>query len=177
MISKLNALIQNSLQLLLRTRTWILAVCFLSVLCFGWLDVFTYYIAPVIFLLWFGWVVAIACYGSTITGKKRIKYLNPKHVLYCALTFLLGLLFDQYARLDGEGVALTTIFYILFTLFRLYCFWYIFIMAARIVAITVYGNDRKLANIVNCFLRLFFFPFGVFAVQPAIRKAFRARMA
>ena len=161
------------LKFLLQIKTWKLFCVFITIFLFGWLDFFESYIAPLIALVWFCWVVSIAYNGQDLLDGVSINWLTKTRLQWTAIAlFVLGLLCAFLSPLTNNGRDLPSVIIISLALIAMYCFYYVFIAAAVIIATIEYKRKADFGSSFGYFLRLIVFPLGVVGIQPILNKQF-----
>ena len=163
----------DRLKFLLQIKTWKLFCVFISIFLFGWSTFFEIYILPIIILLWFCWVVSIGYNGQDLLGELSISWLTKKRFQWTAIVlFVLMLASILLSSFTNNGSDISPIIIIAFALIGMYCFYYVFIASAVVIATIEYKRKADFGSSFGHFLRLLIFPLGVFGIQPILNKQF-----
>jgi hypothetical protein len=164
----------DKLKFLLQIKTWKLFSIFILVLLFGWSKTFENFLAPFIVLLWFCWVISIGYNGQDFLNGITINWLTkPKFITRVGILFLVaivGLFMPDHKSNDTNSFLLITNIVIAFV--GLYCFYYVFVSTAVVIATIEYRRKAEFWSSFGHFLRLLVFPLGVVGIQPILNKEF-----
>ena len=164
----------DKLKFLLQIRTWKLFCVYASLIFFGWISFFEHFIAPVIILTWFTWVISIGYNGQDFLNGLPPNWLTKSKYKLRAIVLFLIIVFSLF--LPDQTKLETNPFYLIiiipFTLVGLYCFYYIFIAAAVVTATIEHKRKPEFWTSFGYFFRLLVFPLGVVGIQPILNNEF-----
>ncbi len=164
----------DKLKFFLQIKTWKLFCLYVSLILFGWISFFENFIAPVIIIIWFTWVVSINYNGQDFLNGLTPKWLTKTkykiRVLILISLMVLSPFLPEQTRLDTNPLFFIVI--IPFTLVGLFCFYYVFIATAVVVATIEHRRKPEFWSSCGHFFRLLVFPLGVVGIQPILNKEF-----
>jgi len=164
----------DKLKFFLQIKTWKLFCLYISLFVFGWISFFENFIAPVIIIIWFTWIVSIGYNGQDFLNGLTPNWLTKTKFKIRVLILISLIVFSPFlpdqTMLDTNPLFLIIIIPI--TLVGLYCFYYIFIATTVVISTMEHRRKPEFWSSFGHFFRLIVFPLGVVGIQPILNKEF-----
>ena len=163
----------KKLEFLLQIKKWKLFCLFISPFLLSWIPFVETYISPLILIIWFAWVVSIGYNGQDYLRAVKINWLTKKklilRVYYVLALFIISIFLPKQNDNDAD-----TFFFIIVPLIIIgvYCIYYIFIATAVIITTIEHRRKAEFWTTFGHFIRLFFFPLGVYGIQEILNREF-----
>lgn len=110
---------------------------------------------------------------STGMGRLRLFMLMPIIYVACITIYMIGFSFKRgayLASIPGAAFAITIMAALLLHLFSMFCIFYCLYVAARTLRATELKRPVTFGDFVGEFFLMWFFPVGVWIIQPRINK-------
>lgn len=160
------------MDLLLRFKPWHLFFLLLIPAMFSWFSRFALIWDSIFFVFYTGWAYAIGLKMNSLLPlaiRPGTRYLKIQYWLLIGVTlFTYNIL--PYSRFFRYGYAYNTSYSIVFLIVFAYLLFSTWMFAARMLESIIKGRIINRSASLKTFFCFWFFPIGVFQIQPAVQR-------
>lgn len=131
----------------------------------------SFFISFLILVVFFGWLYSAGVgLNRIIPNEYKLKVTRFKISLSVPLLFIVVISYWLYNRVNGNPIPLNFELIFSFHLLSMFCLFYCFYFVARAIRTAEMKKKVSFTDFVGLFFLIWFFPIGIWFVQPRINR-------